>query len=134
MKLFILFVLMIFTAYGQEACYQEARNSCREISLTQTVERIIKEQPESIAFYHNHKYYLKHEHIQVTSSGIALLNASSCIPIEALFSDSMGCYLESDFNESQVGPVLRPIICKNCGAGWFYSDFRKVCPKCGTPP
>lgn len=127
------FLTLSFLAYGYQPSYQEEGNICRK-TLAQTMDRIIEEQPDSIAFYHDHKYYLKSEHIQVTPSGIVLSNLSSSIPISALFSSDSGCYLESEFKEYQQGPKMCPVICKNCGKGWFYSDFCKVCPKCGSPP
>lgn len=129
-----IFLILHVLTYGHQPSYQEIENNCRKMALSSTIDQIMNEQPESVDFYCNHRYYLKCERIQVTPLGIVLSNASSAIPIAALFSDSNGCYLESEFKQYQSGPILLPIICRKCGTGWFYSEFRTVCPRCGTPP
>ncbi|MBX7067579.1 MAG: hypothetical protein K1X28_10155 [Parachlamydiales bacterium] len=136
MKSTFLYLLLALShvAYGYQPSYQPPENDHSKTPESKAICRIIEEQPESIAFFHDHKYYLKSEHIRVTPSGIILSNLSSSIPLSNLHSNDVGCYLASEFKENQQGPVLIPVICKNCGTGWFYSDFRKVCPKCNTPP
>lgn len=131
MSAFYLFLLFSIVIYGEQPYYQSSR-----IVVAEKIQaKVIEEQPESIAFYCDGKLYLKSDHLQLTPQGIVLNLGNSSIPIPILFSNENGCYLESDIESLQEGPIMLAIICKKCGKQWWYnSRFQRTCPRCGTPP
>lgn len=98
------------------------------------VKNILETTPESIEFYHDGKFYLKKEHLQLTDKGILLNAGIFAIPLQEVDSNQYGFFLMSQIDR-QTGPKLIPVICKNCSYKWLYSELsRTTCPRCGSSP